>query len=84
MAHDSPARGICQNGTLASSAATIEAHGLCRWVSVAASVDGALERFGLGHIDVIYRHRPDPHTRIEETGRAMSAIIGQGKALTFR
>ena len=45
------------------------------------AVDGSLRRFGLEHIDLIYCHRPDPHTPIEETVRAMSDIITQGKAL---
>jgi voltage-dependent potassium channel beta subunit len=45
------------------------------------AVDGSLERFGLDHIDLIYCHRSDPLTPIEETVRAMSDIIGQGKAL---
>jgi voltage-dependent potassium channel beta subunit len=45
------------------------------------AIDGSLERFGLDHVDLIYCHRPDPHTPIEETVRAMSDIIGQGKAL---
>lgn len=45
------------------------------------AIDGSLRRFGLEHIDLIYCHRPDPHTPIEETVRAMSDIITQGKAL---
>jgi voltage-dependent potassium channel beta subunit len=45
------------------------------------AIDGSLRRFGLEHIDLIYCHRPDPHTPIEETVRAMSDIIAQGKAL---
>ncbi|OYV01915.1 MAG: aldo/keto reductase [Burkholderiales bacterium PBB5] len=45
------------------------------------AIDGSLQRFGLEHLDLIYCHRPDPHTPIEETVRAMSDIIGQGKAL---
>ncbi len=45
------------------------------------AIDGSLKRFGLDHIDLIYCHRPDPHTPIEETVRAMSDIIAQGKAL---
>jgi voltage-dependent potassium channel beta subunit len=45
------------------------------------AVDGSLKRFGLEHIDLIYCHRSDPHTPIEETVRAMSDIITQGKAL---
>ncbi len=45
------------------------------------AVDGSLQRFGLEHIDLIYCHRPDPHTPVEETVRAMSDLITQGKAL---
>jgi voltage-dependent potassium channel beta subunit len=45
------------------------------------AIDGSLRRFGLEHIDLIYCHRPDPHTPIEETVHAMSDIITQGKAL---
>lgn len=45
------------------------------------AVDGALKRLQLEHIDLIYCHRPDPHTPIEETVWAMSDIIRQGKAL---
>jgi len=45
------------------------------------AIDGSLKRFDLEHIDLIYCHRPDPHTPIEETVRAMSDIITQGKAL---
>jgi voltage-dependent potassium channel beta subunit len=45
------------------------------------AIDGSLQRFGLEHIDLIYCHRPDPHTPIDETVRAMSDIIAQGKAL---
>jgi voltage-dependent potassium channel beta subunit len=45
------------------------------------AMDGSLRRFGLEHIDLIYCHRPDPHTPVEETVRAMSDLITQGKAL---
>jgi len=45
------------------------------------AMDGSLRRMGLEHIDLIYCHRPDPHTPIEETVRAMSDLITQGKAL---
>lgn len=45
------------------------------------AIDGSLRRFGLEQIDLVYCHRPDPHTPIEETVRAMSDIITQGKAL---
>jgi voltage-dependent potassium channel beta subunit len=45
------------------------------------AIDGSLKRFGLEHLDLIYCHRGDPHTPVEETVRAMSDIITQGKAL---
>ncbi|KQV87994.1 aldo/keto reductase [Pelomonas sp. Root1237] len=45
------------------------------------AVDASLKRFQLEHLDLIYCHRPDPNTPIEETVWAMSDIIRQGKAL---
>lgn len=45
------------------------------------AVDNSLRRFGLEHIDLIYCHRSDPHTPIDETVRAMNDLICQGKAL---
>lgn len=45
------------------------------------AVDGSLKRLQLDHLDLIYCHRADPHTPIEETVWAMSDIIRQGKAL---
>jgi len=45
------------------------------------AIDGSLKRMQLDFIDLVYCHRPDPHTPIEETVRAMSDMITQGKAL---
>lgn len=45
------------------------------------AMDGSLKRFGLDFIDLIYCHRPDPLTPVEETVRAMNDLIVQGKAL---
>lgn len=45
------------------------------------AIDGSLERFGLDFVDLLYCHRPDPHTPIEETVWAMSDIVASGKAL---
>jgi len=45
------------------------------------AIDGSLKRMQLDFIDLIYCHRPDPHTPVEETVWAMSDIISQGKAL---
>ncbi|MBB1073327.1 aldo/keto reductase [Rhodoferax sp. 4810] len=45
------------------------------------AIDGSLKRLGLDFIDLVYCHRPDPHTPIEETVWAMSDMITRGKAL---
>ncbi len=45
------------------------------------AIDGSLERLGLDFVDVLFCHRADPHTPIEETVWAMSDIIASGKAL---
>ncbi len=44
-------------------------------------INGSLERFGLDYIDLIYCHRPDKTTPIEETVWAMHNIIEWGKAM---
>jgi len=48
---------------------------------LAHAIDGSLARMGLDFIDLVYCHRPDPNTPIEETVWAMSDMITQGKAL---
>ena len=45
------------------------------------AIDGSLQRMGLDFIDLVYCHRPDANTSIEETVYAMSDMITQGKAL---
>ncbi len=45
------------------------------------AIDGSLERFGLDFVDLVYCHRADPATPIEETVWAMSDMISSGKAL---
>ena len=45
------------------------------------AIDGSLQRFGLDHLDLVYCHRGDPNTPVEETVHAMSDMITQGKAL---
>ncbi|MFH2104318.1 MAG: aldo/keto reductase [Chloroflexota bacterium] len=44
------------------------------------AIDGSLKRFGLEYIDLVYCHRADPETPIEETVRAMNDMVVQGKA----
>jgi voltage-dependent potassium channel beta subunit len=45
------------------------------------AIDGSLQRFGLDFVDLVFCHRADANTPIEETVWAMSDIINQGKAL---
>jgi len=45
------------------------------------AIDGSLERFGLDFVDLVFCHRADAKTPIEETVWAMSDMITQGKAL---
>ena len=44
-------------------------------------INGSLERLGMEYVDLIYCHRPDKTTPIEETVWAMHNIIEWGKAL---
>ena len=44
-------------------------------------IDGSLRRLGMDYVDLLYCHRADPTTPIEETVWAMHNIIERGKAL---
>lgn len=44
-------------------------------------IDGARERFGLSYIDLVFCHRPDPETPIEETVWSLHGMIERGQAL---
>ncbi len=44
-------------------------------------INSSLKRFGMEYVDLIYCHRPDKNTPIEETVWAMHNIIEWGKAL---
>lgn len=44
-------------------------------------LDKSLARLQLSYVDVVFCHRFDPHTPMEETVRAMNHVINQGKAL---
>ena len=45
------------------------------------AIEGSLARFGLDYIDLVFCHRADPHTPIEETVWAMHRMIERGQAL---
>jgi voltage-dependent potassium channel beta subunit len=47
---------------------------------IVEGVNNALRRFQLEYVDLVFCHRPDPNTPIEETVRAMDQVIRQGKA----
>src|SRR5213592_1906106 len=46
-----------------------------------ASLDQSLRRMGLEYVDILYSHRYDPETPIEETMGALDTAVRQGKAL---
>lgn len=45
------------------------------------AMNGSLKRFDLDYVDLVFCHRPDPTTPIEETVWAMHNLIEWGKAL---
>ncbi|REE19690.1 voltage-dependent potassium channel beta subunit [Paraburkholderia sp. BL27I4N3] len=45
------------------------------------AIDASLKRLQLDYVDLVFCHRPDPNTPVEETVWAMSDMITRGKAL---
>ena len=45
------------------------------------AINGSLQRLDMDYVDLLYCHRADPTTPIEETVRAMHNIVENGKAL---
>ena len=45
------------------------------------AIDGSLARLKLDHVDLVFCHRPDPDTPLEETVHALSDMITAGKAM---
>jgi len=43
-------------------------------------LNASLKRLQLDYVDVVFCHRYDPHTTVEEVVRAMNHVINQGKA----
>jgi len=48
---------------------------------IAEGMNAALKRLQVDYVDLVFCHRPDRNTPIEETVRAMDLVIRQGKAL---
>ena len=46
---------------------------------VREACEGSLRRLGVDHIDLLYQHRVDPETPIEETVGAMGELVHEGK-----
>src|SRR5947209_17116174 len=46
-----------------------------------ASLDQSLQRMGLDYVDIVYSHRVDPDTPLEETMGALHSAVRHGKAL---
>jgi voltage-dependent potassium channel beta subunit len=44
------------------------------------AIDGSLARLGLDYVDLVFCHRADPDTPLEETVFALSEIVSSGKA----
>jgi len=47
---------------------------------VIEGMNNALKRLQLDYVDLVFCHRPDPNTPIEETVRAMDQVVRSGKA----
>ena len=47
---------------------------------IVEGMNNALRRLQMDYVDLVFCHRPDPNTPIEETVRAMDILIKQGKA----
>ena len=55
-------------------------HGLSR-KHILEGLEASLDRLQLRYVDVVYAHRPDRLTPMEETVRAFNHVIDQGMAL---
>jgi aryl-alcohol dehydrogenase-like predicted oxidoreductase len=47
--------------------------------NVRLALEGSLKRLGTDHVDLLYQHRVDPKTPIEDTIGAMAELVQQGK-----
>jgi aryl-alcohol dehydrogenase-like predicted oxidoreductase len=48
-------------------------------ISIRAAVEGSLRRLGTDRIDLLYQHRVDPETPIEDTVGAVAELVQEGK-----
>jgi voltage-dependent potassium channel beta subunit len=78
--------GLCKRSDLVLStklywgnSVAPNSHGLSR-KHIMEAMDESLDRMQLKYVDLVFCHRPDRHTPLEETVRAMSDLVTQGKA----
>jgi aryl-alcohol dehydrogenase-like predicted oxidoreductase len=50
---------------------------------IRSSVEGSLTRLGVDAIDLLYQHRVDPHTPIEDVAGTVKELIAEGKVRHF-
>jgi L-glyceraldehyde 3-phosphate reductase len=46
-----------------------------------SSLDQSLQRMGIEYVDILYHHRPDPDTPLEESMGALAQAVRSGRAL---
>lgn len=72
---------------IATKFGLIDESGEYEWSSrpelIRSSVDGSLARLGIETIDLLYQHRVDPKTPIEEVAGAVQELIAVGKVRHF-
>jgi aryl-alcohol dehydrogenase-like predicted oxidoreductase len=51
--------------------------------SIRAACEGSLKRLGVDVIDLLYQHRVDPNTPIEDVAGTVKDLIAEGKVLHF-
>jgi aryl-alcohol dehydrogenase-like predicted oxidoreductase len=49
--------------------------------NIRIAVEGSLRRLGTDHIDLLYQHRVDPNTPIEDVMVAVAELVAEGKVL---
>ena len=59
-----------------------EAAGPLSRANVVAGIEGSLRRLGTDHLDVLYLHRPDRSTPVEETLDALEDLVTRGLVRT--
>jgi voltage-dependent potassium channel beta subunit len=60
---------------------TVNQHDTLNRKYLLEAIHGSLKRLQLEYVDVVFAHRADPHTPLEETVWAMHNLIESGKAL---